>query len=302
MPRIRTIKPDFFVSEKIAKLSLTAERTFLGILTLADDEGRLKAGPEVLNGALWPLRPEHTVDQMREDLAQLEAVGLLCRYEVDGRTYRHVTRFRVHQRINRPTPSKLPPCPIHDTPPPPAPGPDGQGVLLEVPAAAPATPARTAVPAGTTRTQPSPPLDVDTRNFAAGAATDEPPAELSRTPSAGEVSTDTTGKRQTAKKRTRAGWTDERKKLAREIVQAWWETYGRGQSQSWIAIFSVVVSALGNGVPVDALKDALDVLGKRKKPISGGAIQIVLSQRASTTGSFVEQQARRDASYYTTQL
>lgn len=44
LARIRTIKPEAFVSESLATVSLTAERTFLGLLTQADDQGRLWAG------------------------------------------------------------------------------------------------------------------------------------------------------------------------------------------------------------------------------------------------------------------
>lgn len=111
MSRIRTIKPDAFCSETLSEVSLSAERTFFGLLTEADDQGRLKERPAVLNGALWSLRPEHTVRDMEDDLNQLARADLLCRYEVDGVKHMHLPTFLKHQRINRPTASKLPPCP-----------------------------------------------------------------------------------------------------------------------------------------------------------------------------------------------
>jgi hypothetical protein len=38
----------------------------------------------------------------------------ICRYEVAGRRYVHCVNWREHQRPNRPTGSRLPPCPIHE--------------------------------------------------------------------------------------------------------------------------------------------------------------------------------------------
>lgn len=116
MARIRTIKPETFTSQTLAQVSLAAERTFIGLWTQADDEGRLKDQPNALNGALWSERENdnHTAADMRKDLADLAGVGLLCRYTAAGREFMHLPTFLEHQRINRPTPSKIPPCPTHD--------------------------------------------------------------------------------------------------------------------------------------------------------------------------------------------
>ena len=113
MARIRTIKPEAFKSGTLAEVSIETERSFYGMLTQADDKGRLKGGPEqaaVLNGALWPLRQSHTVDDMENDLVEMVRVGLLHRYEVGGRAFMHLPTFLDHQKINRPSPSKYPAC------------------------------------------------------------------------------------------------------------------------------------------------------------------------------------------------
>lgn len=115
MSRIRTIKPDAFRSETLSEVPVDAERTFFGLITEVDDDGRIKERPAVLNGALWSLRPEHTVQHMKDDLDALVECGLACRYDVDGITYLHLRSFNRHQRINRPTPSKLPVCPTCTT-------------------------------------------------------------------------------------------------------------------------------------------------------------------------------------------
>ncbi|MGW1148018.1 hypothetical protein ACWD6I_23885 [Streptomyces sp. NPDC002454] len=118
MARIRTIKPEAFVSESLAAVSLTAERTFLGLLTEADDHGRFPDQPVVIAGRLWCTRPGHGPVGVEDDLLQLAAQNLICRYEIaDGDTakrYAHVVSFRKHQRINRASASRYPACPHHD--------------------------------------------------------------------------------------------------------------------------------------------------------------------------------------------
>ncbi|MFI9270222.1 hypothetical protein ACIGXM_05850 [Kitasatospora sp. NPDC052896] len=115
MARIRTIKPEYPVSEDLASVSLTAERTFLCLITQADDEGRHRDNAAVLNGALWSLRPEHTALDTEDELRQLAATDLICRYTgCDGRQYLHLTKWREHQKISHPTASRLPSCPVHE--------------------------------------------------------------------------------------------------------------------------------------------------------------------------------------------
>ncbi|MBA5221649.1 hypothetical protein [Streptomyces griseoaurantiacus] len=118
MARIRTIKPEAFVSESLAAVSLTAERTFFGLLTQADDQGRHRDHAAIIAGQLWVLRPEHTPADVEQDLAQLADAGLICRYTgPDDKRYLHIVTWRQHQKINRPSVSRLPACPHHDTPP-----------------------------------------------------------------------------------------------------------------------------------------------------------------------------------------
>lgn len=115
LARIRTIKPEAFVSESLAAVSLTAERTFLGLLTQADDQGRHRDHAAIIAGQLWVLRPEHAPSDVETDLAQLADAGLLCRYKgPDHKRYLHLVTWHQHQKINRPSKSRLPACPTHD--------------------------------------------------------------------------------------------------------------------------------------------------------------------------------------------
>lgn len=114
MARIRTIKPEAFTSESLAEVSVTAERTFFGLLTQADDHGRFRDNAAIIAGLLWPLRADHTPVDVEGDLQQLAAAGLLCRYTgCDGRHYLHVVTWFEHQKIDKPSQSRIPACPHH---------------------------------------------------------------------------------------------------------------------------------------------------------------------------------------------
>ncbi|MDI3424262.1 hypothetical protein [Streptomyces luteolus] len=114
MARIRTIKPEAFISESLAEVSVSAERTFFGLLTQADDHGRCCDQAAVIAGALWALRPEHGPLAVEDDLTQLAGAGLICRYEGDdGKNYLHIVTWAKHQKINRPSGSRFPTCPRH---------------------------------------------------------------------------------------------------------------------------------------------------------------------------------------------
>jgi hypothetical protein len=108
--RIRTIKPGFFASEDVSCLTIRARLTWIGLWTYADDLGRAKDNTRLIKAALYPL-DDVTLRGIDDDLAELAQHGRIRRYEVDGSAYLEVVAFDEHQRINRPTPSKIPPPP-----------------------------------------------------------------------------------------------------------------------------------------------------------------------------------------------
>lgn len=112
MARIRTVKPELFTSESIAECTVTSVLTFIGLLTQADDQGRHRDNAAIIAGALWPLRAEHTPVHVEDDLQQLANAGLICRYTgCNGKRYLHIAGWFEHQRIDKPSQSRLPACP-----------------------------------------------------------------------------------------------------------------------------------------------------------------------------------------------
>ncbi|MFD5469604.1 hypothetical protein ACFWJL_03970, partial [Streptomyces sp. NPDC127105] len=116
MARIRTVKPDLFVNERVAACSVTAVVTYIGLFTQSDDHGRHRDNPAIIAGVLWPLRAEHTPVRVEEDLQQLADAGLICRYTgCNGKRYLHITGWYEHQKIDRPSQSRLPVCVAHNS-------------------------------------------------------------------------------------------------------------------------------------------------------------------------------------------
>jgi hypothetical protein len=115
--RIRTIKPEFFHSKSCARVHPLARLTFAGLWTVADDQGRFRGDERTLAGAIWTLDDDITHAEVAVHLKELEREDMVCRYEISEREYLHVVHWNAHQRINRPTPSRLPPCPLHEPPP-----------------------------------------------------------------------------------------------------------------------------------------------------------------------------------------
>jgi len=107
MARIRTIKPEFFTSLTIADLTPEQRLTFIGLWTHVDDAGRCVDDARLIKAAVWPL-DDRTAAEVEVDLKALSESSLITRYTVNQKRYLAVTNWAEHQRINRPTPSKLP--------------------------------------------------------------------------------------------------------------------------------------------------------------------------------------------------
>ncbi|MGW2539534.1 hypothetical protein ACWC5I_01330 [Kitasatospora sp. NPDC001574] len=121
--RIRTHKPEMSRDAKLAEVSLSAERTFIYMLNYVDDHGRIIDDAGIVRGLVWKRKKSwdggvHTSSRVEDDLRQLASVGLVCRYlnpADQGEELLHVVTFNKHQKIDRPSQSRLAPCPLHQT-------------------------------------------------------------------------------------------------------------------------------------------------------------------------------------------
>lgn len=108
MKRIRSVKPEFWTSQTLARCTRDARLVFVGLWNEADDDGRLVDAPKLLAGALFPWDEDIDAAWMNARLAELVAVGVIVRYEIAAQRYIAVPSFREHQHPDKPKPSKLP--------------------------------------------------------------------------------------------------------------------------------------------------------------------------------------------------
>lgn len=98
MARIRTIKPEFWADEKLGPLPPIDRLVFLGLISLADDCGRLLDNIKQIDAAIFP----YTDDSARGSLARLTEMGRIVRGETSsGQRVIQVANWH-HQKIERP--------------------------------------------------------------------------------------------------------------------------------------------------------------------------------------------------------
>lgn len=106
MARIRTIKPEFWKHEDLSALPEATHLLAGALLNYSDDEGYFNANPALIKAECSPLR-EPSVS-IHESLTLLSGINFLRFGKApDGRRYGVVVNFNEHQRVNRPTPSKI---------------------------------------------------------------------------------------------------------------------------------------------------------------------------------------------------
>lgn len=106
VPRIRTIKPEFWTDEDVVELEFHERLLFIGLWNFADDDGFIEYKPKQIKMRIFPgdkIDIPHAVEALTER-------GMIEHFEadIDGVIHRllHVTNWERHQAINRKTVSK----------------------------------------------------------------------------------------------------------------------------------------------------------------------------------------------------
>ena len=110
MARSRMIRPEFWDDEKLAKLSLEARLTFIGLWTHSDDYGVVKGNHEWLKSKIYPydkIKPEN----FSAWIDQLRVAGRITRFTANGETFYFINNFLKHQKIEKPSHWRNPPLP-----------------------------------------------------------------------------------------------------------------------------------------------------------------------------------------------
>lgn len=110
--RIRSIKPEFWRSSDISKLSIEDRLLFVGLWSYVDDNGvgidKLAAiAADLFADDIEQDAPE-TFARVSRGLRNLSEGGRIVRYTVDGAQYLAIVNWGKHQRIDKPGKPRFP--------------------------------------------------------------------------------------------------------------------------------------------------------------------------------------------------
>lgn len=109
MARIRSIKPELWLSAQVMNLSHSARLLFIGLITQADDEGFGSSDPRKLKAAIFG-GDDVTLANVSEMLAEITTQRLAVIYEADGYGALYwLPSWKEHQYVPKPTPTRYPP-------------------------------------------------------------------------------------------------------------------------------------------------------------------------------------------------
>lgn len=112
MARRRLIDPAMWQSGHFKRLGLRQRLLWIGVVTLADDEGKLKGESAVLRAGIFPFDDGVSAKVIEEDLQTLQKEGLIERYTVSGDLYIRIGKWTKYQKPSHPSPSKIPDPPV----------------------------------------------------------------------------------------------------------------------------------------------------------------------------------------------
>lgn len=108
MARKRMIDPGFWTDEKLGTCTRDERLLFMGLISNADDDGRLPGHPALLKSMIFPYDYDITPDDVEKWAQSLFQKRLIAIYKANGQTYIWVCNFSKHQSIKKKTESKLP--------------------------------------------------------------------------------------------------------------------------------------------------------------------------------------------------
>jgi hypothetical protein len=96
MPRIRSVKPEYWLDRKLARgVSRDARLLYIGLWNYADEHGRLHGDPAVIKGQVFPY-DDIAVTPLLEELKML---GRVQEYIFEGDPYLFLPKLAHHQRL-----------------------------------------------------------------------------------------------------------------------------------------------------------------------------------------------------------
>jgi hypothetical protein len=101
MSQRRMVHTKLWSSERVGQLCHSARLLFIGCITLADDEGKLKAHPAYLKGQIFPYDEDVGAAEITKWRAKLHDAGLINLYTVDEKEYMQHPNWAKYQTLRK---------------------------------------------------------------------------------------------------------------------------------------------------------------------------------------------------------
>lgn len=108
MARKRMIDPSIWINEDFGTLTNLAKLVFIGLFSIADDEGRGKASPAYIKAVLFPYNDDLRVADIEKALSEISSKMSVIFYSCDENKYYTLTSWNKWQKIDKPSESSIP--------------------------------------------------------------------------------------------------------------------------------------------------------------------------------------------------
>lgn len=103
----RMLDGGVWANEHFASLPPMARLLQIGIINLADDQGRMKSHPAYLRSQIFPY-DDVSIDDIRQWLELIMANGMIVVYEAEGKDYLQLVNWWTYQSLSFAAPSEYP--------------------------------------------------------------------------------------------------------------------------------------------------------------------------------------------------
>ena len=103
MPRIRTIKPQFWIDEDLAKVQRDVRLLYIGLWNICDDGGVFEWRPGRIKAQLFPNDNDLSPEMVEKWLNDLVNIGNVKKFGINGAVFGFIPTLTIHQEIYKPS-------------------------------------------------------------------------------------------------------------------------------------------------------------------------------------------------------
>lgn len=103
MPRIRNIKPQFWLDEGLGSIKRDARLLYIGLWNLSDDRGVFEWRPSKIRIQIFPYDTDIKDKTIEDLLCLLVGINDILKFEENGKSFGYIPTFEEHQDIKNPS-------------------------------------------------------------------------------------------------------------------------------------------------------------------------------------------------------